>query len=263
MRTNPIRWLRAALVVLATSLPPGAGATAFSTNYSDLWWVPTESGWGANVSQQAATMFVTMFVYGPSGQPAWYVATLDYIGTNVAGEAVFRGDLLATVGPWFGGPWIPAQYQWRKVGTMTFQSAFVAQATLSYTVDGTSVVKPIERQTLRNNDMTGTYYGGTIDTTYGCGNPFLNGITTRDSGAMVVTQNGPLIQIQTPTCRFSGTYTQQGQIGRADTTYVCTSGAVGSVTFFDMVVETSGVLGRYTGHDNVCSFDGSFGGVRW
>jgi hypothetical protein len=30
-----------------------------------------------------------------------------------------------------------------------------------------------------------------------------------------------------------------------------------------MVVETSGILGRYTGRDNLCSFDGSFGGARW
>jgi hypothetical protein len=215
MTCRTLRWMSAALFAAAVVLPPPVGATAFSTHYSDIWYAPAESGWGANVSQQAATMFVTVFVYGPSGQPAWYVATLDYAGFNVAGEAIFHGDLYATVGPWFGGPWIPAQYAPRKGGTMTFQSALAAHATLSYTVDGASVVKAIQRQTLRDNDMTGTYYGGTIDTTCGCTNPFLNGITTRDSGTMSVTQNGALIQIRAPTCTFSGTHTQEGQVGRA------------------------------------------------
>jgi hypothetical protein len=124
------------------------------------------------------------------------------------------------------------------------------------------VSKQIERQTLRNNDNSGTYYGGTADVTYGCTNPFLNDVLTEDQGQLSITQNGPLISIKAPTCTFAGTYLQQGQIGRADTTYACTNGAVGTVTFFDLHVETSGVIGRYTGRDPICSFDGNIGGYR-
>ena len=83
-----MRWAKAALVCAGMALGPAAGATQFSTNFSDLWWVPSESGWGANISQQSDTMFVTIFVYGPSGQPIWFVATLDYLFAAPDGSLV-------------------------------------------------------------------------------------------------------------------------------------------------------------------------------
>ena len=244
------------------ALGPAAGATQFSTNFSDLWWVPSESGWGANISQQSDTMFVTIFVYGPSGQPIWFVATLDYLFAAPDGSLVWSGDLYQTAGAWFGTTWNPSLYTSQKVGTATFRAALVAQATLTYSVDGIVVTKQIERQLLRNNDNSGSYYGGTTDVSRNCINPLLNNVRTEDEGSLSITQVGPLITIHAPTCTFVGTYSQQGQIGRADTTYVCTNGAVGSVTFFDMHVETSGVVGRYTGRDPICQFDGNIGGYR-
>jgi hypothetical protein len=262
MQKKLLRWTRIAALCAAAGLAPAASATAFSTNYSDLWWNPTESGWGANITQQADVMFVTFFVYGPSGQPVWYVATLEYAGAATDGTLTWTGDLYQTSGPWFGTFWNPLLYAQRKVGTATFQSAFVAQATLSYSVDGVPVVKSVERQTLRNNDFGGTYYGGTVDVTNNCTNPANDNLLTEDSGQITITQNGTLIQIRAPSCTFTGTYTQQGQIGRADTNYVCTNSATGTATFFDLRVETSGVVGRYTGVDFSCRFDGNIGGYR-
>jgi hypothetical protein len=255
-------WARTALVCAGIGLASVAGATQFSTNFSDLWWVPAESGWGANVSQQADVMIVTFFVYGPSGQPTWYVATLDYTGAATDGSLVFTGDLYQTAGPWFGAVWNPSLYGSRKAGVAIFQTNVVAQATLSYMVDGTFVTKQIERQSLRNNDFSGSYYGGTSEVSYSCGNPSSNNQKNTDLGALAVTHNGLLISLKAPTCTYSGTYVQQGQIGRADTAFVCTNGAVGTTTFFDMHVETSGIVGRYTAHDAFCDYDGNFGGVR-
>jgi hypothetical protein len=262
MNTRMMRWANAALLCAGIGLAPTSGATQFSTNFSDLWWVPSELGWGANISQQSDTMFMTMFVYGPSGQPIWYIATLDYQIAAPDGSLVWSGDLLQTAGAWFGAPWSPALFSSRKVGTATFRAASVAQATLTYAVDGIVVTKQIERQPLRNNDNSGSYYGGTTDVSHNCINPLLNNVRTEDQGSLSITQTGPLISIKAPTCTFAGTYSQEGQIGRADTTYLCTNGAVGSVTFFDMHVETSGILGRYTGRDPICQFDGNIGGYR-
>jgi hypothetical protein len=262
MSNKPMRWLRVALLCAATGLAPAASGTSFSTNFSDLWWIRNESGWGANVTQQDDVMFVTFFVYGASGQPVWYVATLEYAGANFAGELVFTGDLYQTTGAWFGTGWNPLLYSVRRVGTAAFQAGEVARATLSYTVDGVPVVKFVERQTLRLDDYEGTYYGGTVDVTYGCSNPVNNGIRTEDSGQIRITHNGPLITIRAPTCTFVGTYVQQGQLGRADTNYVCTNNATGVATFFDLRVETSGIVGRYDGVDLACRFDGNIGGYR-
>ena len=68
---------RAACVLLAavsfSALP--AYATSFSTDQSDLYYIVAESGWGIQLVQRGSVIFATMFVYGPSGTPTWYVAT--------------------------------------------------------------------------------------------------------------------------------------------------------------------------------------------
>lgn len=48
---------------------------AEAINLTDLWYNPAESGWGANIVQQNDIMVVTLFVYSPTGEPTWYVAS--------------------------------------------------------------------------------------------------------------------------------------------------------------------------------------------
>jgi hypothetical protein len=256
------RAIRNLLATAAFAASFAACATSFSTNYSDLWWNPTESGWGANVTQQADTLFVTLFVYGQNASPAWYSATLQFAGEGINGQISFTGDLYETRGPWFGGAFNPSQVAYRKVGTMTFASNSIASAVLQYAVDGTIVTKNIQRQTLVDNNLSGTYLGATQDVTSGCSNPANNGTRTSDVGTITITHNGSAVTIQAPTCAYSGTYGQDGQAGTMAGTYTCTNGASGSITFFDLRTETSGILGRYTGHDSSCSFNGNLGALR-
>jgi hypothetical protein len=89
---------------------------AKTTDQSDVWWIPAESGWGIQIVQQETTIFATMFIYGSDGNPAWYVATLSYNGSFV-----WTGTLYATTGPWFGSPvFNPSNVTATPVGTMTF-----------------------------------------------------------------------------------------------------------------------------------------------
>jgi hypothetical protein len=62
-----------AYILLASALlfAPPAYATSYSTDVSDLWWVPTESGWGMQLVQEGSTVYATLFVYGPTDQPTW------------------------------------------------------------------------------------------------------------------------------------------------------------------------------------------------
>jgi hypothetical protein len=59
------------LLVVFTSMRADAAST---TNYSDQWWIPAESGWGASVLQQWDTLFIDLFVYGTDNKPAWFTA---------------------------------------------------------------------------------------------------------------------------------------------------------------------------------------------
>ena len=79
---------------------PRRRRASLGTNFSDQWWNPNESGWGASVLQQYDTLFIDLFVYATDGRPQWYTAAVYY--QPQSGRSLFSGDLYATTGPWFG-----------------------------------------------------------------------------------------------------------------------------------------------------------------
>jgi hypothetical protein len=256
------RHLRALLfaAVLVASAP--APATVVSTNYSDLWWNPLESGWGANVTQQDNLLFVTIFVYATNGQAVWYSGTLVYAGEGLNGNKSFTGDLYQTNGPWFGGPFDPSNVGVRRVGTATFASNATSTAVLQYSVDGQIATKGIQRQTLTSDHIEGTYVGVLSDVTSACSDASLNGTRTDNVGTITITQAGTAVLISSPTCNFNGAYAQEGQLGRVTGSFGCTDGTSGPVSFFELRSEQNGLFGRYTRQDANCSFRGTIAAVR-
>ena len=246
------------MVLASTS----AHATVVSTHYSDLWWAPAESGWGFNVTQQDNLLFLTFFVYGQNGLPAWYVATLVYAGEGINGTKSFTGDLYTTVGPWFGGPFDPAQVNARRVGTATFASNATSSAVVQYSVDGQIVTKNVQRQTLTPDRVAGTYVGILSDVTSACADASHNGTRTDTVGTITITQTGTSVSLSTPACTFNGTYAQEGQFGRVTGGYACNGPSSGSFTFFELRSEQTALIGRYTLQDGSCSFAGSIAAVR-
>jgi hypothetical protein len=114
---------------------------AFSDNFQDLWWNPSESGWGVNVTHQGSILFATLFTYDASGQPLWLVMSNG--ASTSAGQ--FSGPLYRVTGPAFNAsPWGTATPQ--QVGTMSFSFSDGDDGTLTYTVNGVSVTKTITRQ---------------------------------------------------------------------------------------------------------------------
>src|SRR5664279_6303888 len=104
MRT--LRLLLASTVVALSLLAPSAGATSYSTDQSDLWYIPAESGWGMQLVQRGNLIFATIFVYDAAGNPTWYIATLSPTAT----QFVWSGDLYATHASWLGMPWNPPAF---------------------------------------------------------------------------------------------------------------------------------------------------------
>jgi hypothetical protein len=248
MRSNPIVhsivMVALSFALVAAGLP--VGATTFSTDHSSLWWNPSESGWGMQLVQQADAMFATMFVYDAKNDPIWYTATLSPGGTNANGEHEFAGDLYLTRGPWFGQtPFEPAAVTYRKVGQLKFGSKTVEQASLSYVIDGTVVVKTIYRQTLRNEDFSGSHMG--VVTRTDCNSP------TCSASSMVmfsITQQPNQLVVEMPihsqlgggltTCTFVGDYAQIGNFARSQGAFACTDGSNGMHTFEEMTVQKIG-----------------------
>jgi hypothetical protein len=124
-----------------------AGGTAgTAANYQDLWWkspAGSESGWGANITHQGDTLFVTWFTYAADGKGMWLVMS----NGNKTAEGVYSGPLYRTRGPAFNStPWNSSAIQVTQAGTGTFTFTDANTGSFTYTVDGTTQTKPIMRQ---------------------------------------------------------------------------------------------------------------------
>jgi murein DD-endopeptidase MepM/ murein hydrolase activator NlpD len=112
-------------------------------NYTDLWLNAAELGWGINVSHQGETFFATWFTYDADGAGMWLVMPE---GTGTATRK--SGTLYRATG-------IPlanidgaaaAHFPLPEVGVGTFEVVDTSTLRFSYTVNGISQVKTLQRQ---------------------------------------------------------------------------------------------------------------------
>jgi len=262
------RALFAVVVMLIYMFSTPVAAASYSTDSSDLWWTSpasSESGWGIQFVQRKSTIFATMFVYGSSGAPTWYVATM----TPTGGTFIWSGTLYATTGPWFGTFFNPSTVTTSAVGTMTWNFLSTNTGTLSYTVNGVSVQKNLTRQTVAVENYAGHFAGGLHSSITSCSSPVNNG-TAESFGILNITQSGSFVVMQaTPTsgaaCTYSGSLTQSGQMGDVVGTYGCGDGESGTFHIFEFQVTEVSVNGRFTASATVpagCQSSGWFGGIQ-
>ena len=159
-----VRFARAATIALALC---GPGA-ALAADYTDIWWTPSESGWGMNVIQSENFMFVTFFIYGADHKPTWYTADL-----SLDSSGAYSGSLYATTGTYYALPWSTGDATAQQVGSASFRpsTSNTYQATMTYVVSGVgTVVKAVERQTLTAITIGGLYTGGMSASQTNCNN---------------------------------------------------------------------------------------------
>ena len=244
-----------------------ATSQVLGTTYSDLWWNPSESGWGVTVNHQQDVMFLTFFVYRADTSPYWVTATLGRVGFSTLAHPphVFTGDLYETKGPMFSGAFNPSLVTNRKVGTATFTGTLINAATLQYSIDGASVTKSLERQTLRLIDFSGIYLGGTDYLLSNCTIASNNNQEVADTGLMTISQSGTSLRITaqgaSSTCTFFGTYGQTGSIGSTTGSFSCSDGTNGTFALDGMQWTLFGMSTRLSGRSQFCNFLGILGGI--
>jgi hypothetical protein len=258
--------MRLVAIVLAVamgfaSLP--ARPSTQSSEITDMWWNPAESGWGVNVILQRDVAFLTFFLYDQAHAPVWYTAQLQYQGANASGASMWSGQLYATTGPWYGGAFPSSQVSLRQAGAASFTLSTLNQAALSYTVDGVTVTKVVQRQTWTNENYSGTYAGG-YSVRLSCVPSSLNGVE-EVAGLLSVSHNGTSIAISavaaSGSCSFAGTYTQTGKMGGVVGTYTCVNGTRGTFQISEMTPTLSGFTARVSGNNQLCQWSGSLGGI--
>ena len=65
--------------VIAAVCQRDATSASF-TDLTDLWWNPTESGWGLQMVNTGTFIYATIYVYGPDGKPVWFAGGLNSAG---------------------------------------------------------------------------------------------------------------------------------------------------------------------------------------
>lgn len=257
-----MRWVAA----LFASVCMSAHADSNSMDASDLWWNANESGWGVNVVQQGATLFLTFFVYDAGGNAAWVVApSTNLTSAPATMPAVYSGPLYRTTGPFFGGTFNPSNVGISQVGSATFTLTDVNSATLTYSVDNVSVTKSVTRQTWKNNDLSGSYLGATIGT-YSFGCPTVG--YQEEPSSINIAQTGTSFSMDVRStltnnlCSYSGTYGQGGQMGSITGTFSCNNGFTGQFQASELHVTRSGITGRASLQSGACTWSGRVGGLK-
>ena len=273
--------LAAAGLLAALAVAQPARATTYSTDFTDLWFIPAESGWGLNLIQQNQSMFGTLFVYDTTTAPHWYVAS-DLEPTTSGGTTIWSGTLFSTTGPYFGAATFnPNNVVNTVVGTMNITFTSDTTASLLYTVNGAVITKNIQRQTFRGNVLTGNYLGGlTAQGTncHGVNNGAIlifelltvthtNPQSLSSNVSMTVDFKPDANNVPQGHCVFSGAYTQSGRLGAIPAgNWNCTVGGqsanVGTFAMTQIEATTNGLNAKFHGTDQFCTYDGQFGGVR-
>lgn len=264
--------LRLCLAFIATLFSTLASAVTVTTDYSDMWWIPSESGWGANMIQQGDVIFVTLFVYSSNNQPTWFVApNTIYGGATNSGAQHFTGPLYSVTGPYYGASsFNPNQVGVTQVGTVTFDATTSTTGTLTYSVNNVNVVKNVQRQTWRTDSFAGQYRGATIGAYTNC-----NGATVPfpidNPNTLTVTQVATSITISefgtqngtSYSCKYSGILTQNGKMGTIVGTEICADGSpTQDFTASNVQVDQNGLSMTLTTDFSTCHFSGRMGGMR-
>lgn len=120
-------------------------STSPGKSYQGLWWnapAGSEAGWGIHLAHQGEAIFATWFTYDAARRPTWFTAS----ALKVA-EGTYQGSLQRTNGPPFDSVPFPSLGTTRQsVGTMTLEFDDADHGRFSYTLNGVSQTKSIQRQ---------------------------------------------------------------------------------------------------------------------
>ncbi len=132
--------------IFASTAPTCVGTTdsrATATNYSDLWWNATEPGWGLTLAHQGDTVFALWYTYGAAGRDQWISASSLVRQPDGSYTGALQRPQNGTPLTQINGP--ATSFPVPGVGNATLRFTNGETGSFSYTLDGVSQTKPIQR----------------------------------------------------------------------------------------------------------------------
>ncbi len=120
-------------------------------NYTDMWWAgEAESGWGMSIAQHGNSQFNVLYIYDSAGQPVWLVMPG---GTWNTEQTEYSGVVYQPQSsPYYAYKTSPDTTAvlplnvGKPVGQVTLKFLSQKTASFSYTINGVTGTKNIERQ---------------------------------------------------------------------------------------------------------------------
>jgi hypothetical protein len=259
-----------AVLIAASLLALPGHSTSFSTDQSDLYYAPGESGWALELVQRGPVIFATLLVYDQANAPTWFVAVMNNMTPGpIFGNTSWTGDLYATKGPYFATePFDPIKATATKVGTTTWLTFENDYGNFFYSVNGVSVSKFVVRETIVVDDYSGAYKGAIHHTTAGCADPARNTGPLEAPAAVSVIQSGRTIALTISaddgvTTNVTGAVNQYGQFGAVDGTYARGASESGNAHITEMNVQLNALAMSFDLISmGICHDQGYFAGIR-
>lgn len=139
-------------------------------NYTDMWWSGIrENGWGVSITQHGTTQVNVIYTYDNLGKPLWYFMS----GCTLTANNTCTGNLYQPTGSSFSQYDVTRFAVNAPVGTATFTYKTAGTATMSYTINGVSGTKEIEREifaaptTLPNLAVNDLWWNGLAENGWG------------------------------------------------------------------------------------------------
>lgn len=115
-------------------------------NYSDIWWDPSEGGWGLSLADHGTQLSGVLYAYGPNGRATWYLIPA---GTFSQDKRFFSGDIYYTWGSPLTAPRNPNQASIFRYGSVTLDfmppGLPPGTALFNITLSGINYTKTVQR----------------------------------------------------------------------------------------------------------------------
>jgi hypothetical protein len=129
------------------AVPPVCRFTSLSrnaaSNYTDLWYLRSESGWGMSIEHQGDLIYVAWYTYAADGQPMWLTSLLSLQPDGSYTGAINRPNAGGFYVYDFNGP--VTTFPLPEVGTATLRFTDGEHGSFSYVVGSVNQTKQIER----------------------------------------------------------------------------------------------------------------------
>ncbi len=119
-------------------------------NFTDLFWNPSQSGWGLFLTHQGNIVFTVWYTY-LNGKPVWYVASNVTKDPSRSGGRLnlYSGTLYRTSGTPYSLPWNPSRMNTVSVGVVTLDF-YDDLPTFSWELAGASGQNSLRREAFGN-----------------------------------------------------------------------------------------------------------------